>query len=88
MSASNVTKYVVEVSAGVGTNLAHIKSEGGAILASGLDDDPAKAILLAAKQLAGEGLAEPGLPESEEESCDGCGEPFGEYDGRYHKHCG
>lgn len=24
----------------------------------------------------------------EPESCDGCGLPFGEYDGRYHKHCG
>lgn len=24
----------------------------------------------------------------EPDSCDGCGETFGEYDGRYHKHCG
>lgn len=28
------------------------------------------------------------LGTDEEETCDGCGEPFGEYDGRYHKHCG
>lgn len=24
----------------------------------------------------------------DEDACDGCGMPFGDYDGRYHKHCG
>lgn len=28
------------------------------------------------------------IPVPEPECCDGCGMPFGEYDDRYHKHCG
>jgi hypothetical protein len=84
----SVQRFTIEVSSASGEYIAHIKTEGGTILNSGIDPDPTRAILKAAQQLAGPLATATVDREDDEESCDGCGEPFGDYDGRYHKHCG
>lgn len=79
---------ILEMSPMSGEYVAHVKTMNGSILNSGIDPDPVRAALKAVQQLAGPLATATVKAEDEEECCDGCGEPFGEYDGRYHKHCG